>query len=180
MKRDEHTPVLSAIFVDYDNIYMSLKRKSDEAAKRFAKLSQDWLKGIETGSLITATNGVLGTAKRRIVMNRCYGNPVPRRNNHDNSTDMNSFPFIRHHFLKAGCEVVDCPPLTAQLKNSSDIRMVMDVRLSYTRNLFRRVRHPVGRCGFYAGAATAAAACAPYGDLLQRIYGAALYGDLRR
>ena len=128
MKRDEQTPVLSAIFVDYDNIYMSLKRKSEEAAKRFAKLSQDWLKGIETGSLITATNGVLGTAKRRIVMNRCYGNPVPRRNSHDNSTDMNSFPFIRHHFLRAGCEVVDCPPLTAQLKNSSDIRMVMDVR----------------------------------------------------
>ncbi len=128
MKRDEHAPVLSAIFVDYDNIYMSLKRKSEEAAKRFAKLSQDWLKGIETGSLITATNSVLGTAKRRIVMNRCYGNPVPRRNNHDNSTDMSSFPFIRHHFLRAGCEVVDCPPLTAQLKNSSDIRMVMDVR----------------------------------------------------
>ena len=65
MKRDETTPVLCAIFVDYDNIYMSLKRKSDEAAKRFAKLSQDWLKGIETGSLITATNGVLGTAKRQ-------------------------------------------------------------------------------------------------------------------
>ncbi len=136
MKRDENTPVLSAIFVDYDNIYMSLKRKSDEAAKRFAKLSQDWLKGIETGGLITATNGVLGTAKRRIVMNRCYGNPVPRRNSHDNSTDMNSFPFVRHHFLRAGCEVVDCPPLTAQLKNSSDIRMVMDVRDYLTHDTY--------------------------------------------
>lgn len=136
MKRDENSPVLSAIFVDYDNIYMSLKRKSDEAAKRFAKLSQDWLKGIETGGLITATNGVLGTSKRRIVMNRCYGNPVPRRNNHDNSTDMNSFPFVRHHFLRAGCEVVDCPPLTAQLKNSSDIRMVMDVRDYLTHDTY--------------------------------------------
>lgn len=136
MKRDENTPVLSAIFVDYDNIYMSLKRKSDEAAKRFAKLSQDWLKGIETGSLITATNGVLGTSKRRIVMNRCYGNPVPRRNSHDSSTDMNSFPFVRHHFLRAGCEVVDCPPLTAQLKNSSDIRMVMDVRDYLTHDTY--------------------------------------------
>ena len=40
MKRDEQAPVLTAIFVDYDNIYMSLKRKSDEAAKRFAKLSR--------------------------------------------------------------------------------------------------------------------------------------------
>ena len=60
-------------------------------------------------------------------MNRCYGNPVPRRNQTDNSTDMNSFPFVRHHFLRAGFEIIDCPPLTAQLKNSSDIRMVMDV-----------------------------------------------------
>ncbi len=136
MKRDEQGPVLSAIFVDYDNIYMSLKRKNEDAAKRFAKLSQDWLRGIETGGLITATNGVLGTRPRRIVMNRCYGNPVPRRNGHDNATDMNSFPFIRHHFLRAGCEVVDCPPLTAQLKNSSDIRMVMDIRDYLTHDTY--------------------------------------------
>ena len=73
---------------------------------------------------------------RRIVMNRCYGNPVPRRNTHDNSTDMNSFPFVRHHFLRAGFEVVDCPPLTAQLKNSSDIRMVMDVRDYLTHDTY--------------------------------------------
>ncbi|HRA21830.1 MAG TPA: hypothetical protein PLZ56_15390, partial [Anaerolineae bacterium] len=52
--------------------------KSEEAAKQFAKEAPLWLRGIETGSLITATNGVLGNAKRRIVMNRCYGNPVPR------------------------------------------------------------------------------------------------------
>ena len=69
-------------------------------------------------------------------MNRCYGNPVPRRNTHDNSTDMNSFPFVRHHFLRAGFEVVDCPPLTAQLKNSSDIRMVMDVRDYLTHDTY--------------------------------------------
>ena len=69
-------------------------------------------------------------------MNRCYGNPVPRRNAHDNSTDMNSFPFVRHHFLRAGFEVIDCPPLTAQLKNSSDIRMVMDVRDYLTHDTY--------------------------------------------
>ena len=69
-------------------------------------------------------------------MNRCYGNPVPRRNAHDNSTDMNSFPFVRHHFLRAGFEVIDCPPLTAQLKNSSDIRMVMDIRDYLTHDTY--------------------------------------------
>ncbi len=87
-----------------------------------------WLREIENGRLITPTNAQFGAAPRRIVMNRCYGNPVPRRNAHDNSTDMNSFPFVRHHFLRAGFEVIDCPPLTAQLKNSADIRMVMDIR----------------------------------------------------
>jgi hypothetical protein len=127
MKRDAGA-CLSAVFVDYDNIYLSLRRKSEEAAKRFAKDAGVWMREIESGGLITATNNPLSDLKRRIVLNRCYGNPVPRRNPGDNSTDMNSFPFVRHHFLRAGFEVIDCPPLTAQLKNSSDIRMVMDVR----------------------------------------------------
>ena len=65
---------------------------------------------------MTATNSPPLDAERRIVINRCYGNPVPRRNLSDNSTDMSSFPFVRHHFLRAGFEVIDCPPLTAQLK----------------------------------------------------------------
>ncbi len=128
MKREQSGTFLSAVFVDYDNIYMSLKRKSEDAAKRFAKDAGRWLKQIETGALITPTNGLSLGGSRRIVMNRCYGNPVPRRNASDNSTDMSSFAFIRHHFLKAGFEIADCPPLTAQLKNSSDIRMVMDLR----------------------------------------------------
>ena len=128
MKREAAGPILSTVFVDYDNIYLSLKRKSEDAAKRFAKDSGVWLQGIMSGELITPTPGYAAPAERRIVMNRCYGNPVPRRNAHDNSTDMNSFPFVRHHFLRAGFEVIDCPPLTAQLKNSADIRIVMDVR----------------------------------------------------
>lgn len=116
------------MFVDYDNIYLSLKRKNEEAAKRFAKDAGLWLAEIASGRIITPTNSPVLDTPRRIVMNRCYGNPVPRRNTHDNSTDMNSFPFVRHHYLRAGFEVIDCPPLTAQLKNSADIRMVMDVR----------------------------------------------------
>lgn len=128
MKRESSGQILSAVFVDYDNIYLSLKRKNEEAAKRFAKDAPLWLAEIESGRLIAPTNKLPSNVQRRIVLNRCYGNPVPRRNQNDNSTDMNSFPFVRHHFLRAGFEVIDCPPLTAQLKNSSDIRMVMDVR----------------------------------------------------
>jgi uncharacterized LabA/DUF88 family protein len=126
MTQDAKEPILTAVFVDYDNIYLSLKKRSEDAAKRFAKDAVSWIKEIESGRLITATNSPATTRPRRIVVNRCYGNPVPRRNPHDNSTDMTSFPFVRHHFLRAGFEVVDCPPLTAQLKNSSDIKMVLD------------------------------------------------------
>ncbi len=128
MKRESGGPSLSAVFVDYDNIYLSLKRKDEDAAKRFAKDASTWVRAIETGKLITPTSGIAMDGPRRIVMNRCYGNPVPRRNPRDNSTDMSSFPFVRHHFLRGGFEIIDCPPLTAQLKNSSDIRMVMDIR----------------------------------------------------
>ena len=128
MKRESAGPILSTVFVDYDNIYLSLKRKNDDAAKRFAKESSTWVQGLVSGELITPTSNYASPPERRIAMNRCYGNPVPRRNAHDNSTDMNSFPFVRHHFLRSGFEVIDCPPLTAQLKNSADIRIVMDVR----------------------------------------------------
>ncbi len=126
MTQDAGEPILTALFVDYDNIYLSLKKRSEEAAKRFAKDAVSWIKEIEEGTLISPTNAPATGRRRRIVVNRCYGNPVPRRNPQDNSTDMTSFPFVRHHFLRAGFEVIDCPPLTAQLKNSSDIRMVMD------------------------------------------------------
>ena len=44
MKREAGGPCLSAVFVDYDNIYLSLKRKSEEAAKRFAKDASGWLR----------------------------------------------------------------------------------------------------------------------------------------
>jgi hypothetical protein len=136
MKRESSGPILTTVFVDYDNVYLSLKRKSEEAAKRFSKDAGLWLKEIASGALMTPTNSPALDAERRIVINRCYGNPVPRRNQSDNSTDMSSFPFVRHHFLRAGFEVIDCPPLTAQLKNSADIRMVMDVRDLLTHDTY--------------------------------------------
>lgn len=135
MKR-ESGAILTTVFVDYDNVYLSLKRKNEEAAKRFSKDAGLWIKEIESGRLMTPTNSPALDTRRRIVINRCYGNPVPRRNQSDNSTDMSSFPFVRHHFLRAGFEVVDCPPLTAQMKNSADIRMVMDVRDILTHDTY--------------------------------------------
>ena len=81
-------PILTAVFVDYDNIYLSLKKRSEEAAKRFAKDAISWIKEIESGTLISATNAPPLGRPRRIVVNRCYGNPVPRRDR--KSTRLNS------------------------------------------------------------------------------------------
>lgn len=127
MTRESAGPILTTVFVDYDNIYLSLKRKNEDAAKRFAKDSGSWLQAILAGALVTPTSTLPAPSARRLVMSRCYGNPSPRRNAHDNSTDMNSFPFVRHHFLRAGFEAIDCSPMTGQLKNAADIRIVMEI-----------------------------------------------------
>ena len=71
MKRESSGPVLTTVFVDYDNIYLSLKRKNDEAAKRFAKDSGLWLQGILSGELITPTSTYLPAGERRLAINRC-------------------------------------------------------------------------------------------------------------
>ena len=49
MKRDANAPVLTAIFIDYDNIYLSLRRKSEDAAKRFSKDAGLWLRASRRG-----------------------------------------------------------------------------------------------------------------------------------
>jgi len=116
---------LSALFVDYDNVYLSLRRRSEEAAARFAQAPALWMEHIVSGRLIRRETDPRARY-RRLAINRVYGNPVPRRAGREN--DPNSFIFVRHHFIRAGFEVIDCPPLTAQLKNGSDIRMAIDVR----------------------------------------------------
>ena len=67
MKRESTGPILSTVFVDYDNIYLSLKRKNEDAAKRFAKDCGAWLQGILSGELITPTSGYFAPAERRIA-----------------------------------------------------------------------------------------------------------------
>ncbi len=128
MKKEAVEPILSAVFVDYDNVYLSLQRKSEEAARLFARHSYTWVDTIASGALVTQTKSFSNPVRRRLVMNRCYGNTVPRRNASNSETDMHSFAFVRHHFLQSGFEIVDCPPLNGHQKNSSDIRMVMDIR----------------------------------------------------
>ena len=81
-----------------------------EAKGDYANARLDYtaaLQGIASGELITSKTSLPVPTERRIVMSRCYGNSQPRRNAHDNSTDMCSFPFIRHHFQRSGFEVIE-------------------------------------------------------------------------
>ena len=118
---------LSALFIDFDNIYLSLKGRDEEAASRFARNPTFWLSQIVSGALVRADSSAPAT-RRKIIVGRCYGNPVPRRSGRDGVGDPTSFAFVRHNFMRAGLEVVDCPHLTSQFKNSSDIRIACDVR----------------------------------------------------
>ena len=102
----------SALFVDFDNVFSQLRQLQPEAAERFARHPAEWL-GWLTGSLALPEPHEPG-ARRRLLVRRCYLNP-------------NWYQNYRHAFLRAGFEIVDCPPVTQQGKTSTDIHMVLDV-----------------------------------------------------
>jgi hypothetical protein len=118
---------LSALFIDFDNIYLSLKSRHEEAAARFARNPAFWLAQVVSGALVRS-DAHMPAMRRKIAVGRCYGNPIPRRSGREGNGDPTSFAFVRHNFMRAGLEVVDCPHLTSQFKNSSDIRIACDVR----------------------------------------------------
>ena len=116
-------PRLTALFIDFDNIYISLLSRDRFAATHFATNPVAWTSALLAGGLSTSAidNGGI-VPRRRMIIARVYGNPVLK------NKDRSSFAYVRNHFMHAGYEVIDCPPLTNQLKNGSDIRMVLDMR----------------------------------------------------
>lgn len=105
-------PKKTALFVDFDNIYLGLRDTSREAAELFATRPAVWLRWIEDGMPIGEADEA--PRKNRVLIRQCYLNP-------------NSFGKYRGYFTNAGFSVVDCPSLTSRGKNSSDIVMVMDI-----------------------------------------------------
>lgn len=102
----------SAVFVDFDNVFSQLRQLQPEAAERFARHPSEWI-GWLTKSLPLPEPAAEGDA-RRLLVRRCYLNP-------------NWYQSYRHAFLRAGFEIVDCPPVTSQGKTSTDIHMVLDI-----------------------------------------------------
>ncbi len=118
---------LSALFVDFDNVYLSLRRQSEEAAGRFARNPQDWMSRIAQGGLVRYKTHH-PAMRRRFAVARCYGNPGRRLVSRGGPHDPHAFSTVRTNFMIAGIEVVDCQPLSSQFKNGTDIKIACDIR----------------------------------------------------
>jgi len=110
----EQKRLKSALFVDFDNIYLGLRQLDEDAAEQFASNPTHWLQWLEEG--MPGMNGTeeLQGRKRDILIRQCYLNP-------------RGFQQYRPYFTRSAFSVVDCPSLTSQGKNSADIYMVMDM-----------------------------------------------------
>lgn len=107
-------PVRTALFVDFDNIYLGLQNEDPQAAEQFATHPGRWLRWLAESLPFDAYGDEAQKARRRILFRRCYLNP-------------SQFSRFRPYFIRSAFEVVDCPPLTRGGKTSADIQMVMDI-----------------------------------------------------
>jgi len=110
------TKYVSAIFLDFDNVFSSLFNQSKDAAREFANAPARWL-----GALQGMKGAELEDTHHNFVIRRCYMNPSGRILNSD------YFAKFRQSFVRDGWEVIDTPPLTNQGKTSADTHIVMDV-----------------------------------------------------
>ncbi|QZN84657.1 NYN domain-containing protein [Cellulomonas sp. C5510] len=104
---DQPRRLRTAMFVDFDNVYIGLRRLDPDAAEAFATDPGHWLAELESGS------DADGDFTRRFLVRACYLNP-------------SVFSRFRPNFTRAGFQVVDCPSLTQQGKSSADINLVLD------------------------------------------------------
>jgi hypothetical protein len=118
---------LSALFVDFDNVYLSLRRQSEDAAGRFARNPAEWMSRIATGGLVRFKSQQ-DYVRRRFAVARCYGNPGRMLVSRGGPHDPHNFATVRTNFMIAGLEVVDCQPLSSQFKNGTDIKIACDIR----------------------------------------------------
>jgi uncharacterized LabA/DUF88 family protein len=104
----EQSASRSALFVDFDNMYLGLRKLDENAAEAFASRPTLWLQWLEAGL------DAGGKTKRRFLVKNVYLNPV-------------TFGSYRAVYTRNGFRSIDCPPLTGQGKNSADIYMVLDI-----------------------------------------------------
>jgi hypothetical protein len=115
----KHQYLRSALFVDFDNIYLGLGQGGGGGEDEFARNPARWLRWLEDRLESAPAAHAIGDGDaeapgRRILVRRCYLNPQ-------------SFHRSRPFFIRAGFEVVDTPALTAQGKTSADVQMALDM-----------------------------------------------------
>lgn len=103
-------PLKSALFIDFDNIYIRLQQQDQQLADIFARSPEKWLGWLEENAF---KHGKL-LGRRDVLVRKCYLNPM-------------QFSDFRPFFIKSAFNVIDCPSLTYQGKNSADIHMVLDI-----------------------------------------------------
>ena len=106
------------IFVDFDNIFITLWALDREAAMQFASDPADWLQ-------VLANTHVINEPRRWLVA-RCYLNPAGFVKKSGADSERLYFARFRPGLVRAGFEVIDCPTLSGASKNAADIRMVVD------------------------------------------------------
>ena len=124
------TKIHSALFVDFDNLFTSLRGDyGDDTAEKFATHPGrwlDWLSRFDTPELADD-----GPEYRRILLRKCYLNPnggyKANKDDKDGKGRWIGYGRYRVDFARAAFEVVDCPSLTRQRKSSTDITMALDV-----------------------------------------------------
>jgi hypothetical protein len=105
--------VRTALFVDFDNMYLNLKAIDPAAGEAFATEPDRWLRWMREDMGQVVPDATEETS-REILIRACYLNPV-------------SFGKFRPYFTRSAFRVVDCPSLTSRGKNSADIYMVLDI-----------------------------------------------------
>jgi hypothetical protein len=100
--------ITSALFVDFDNVFLGLRRLGDDVAATWGNDPSEWLSRLERGE------DADGPFVRRMLVRNCYLNP-------------SAFADYRAPFTRAGFRVVDCPSLTQQGKSAADVNLVLDV-----------------------------------------------------
>src|SRR3954462_12066147 len=98
----------TAIFVDFDNMFLGLNGMDSDAAEAFATNPGRLLSWLAEGESED------GPFRRRFLLKACYLNPE-------------TFRRYRGFFVSAGFRVVDCPSLTQRGKSAADIHLVLDV-----------------------------------------------------
>ena len=100
--------ITSALFVDFDNVFLGLRRLGEDVAAGWGNDPGEWLGRLERGEDSD------GPFVRRMLVRNCYLNP-------------SAFADYRAPFTRAGFRVIDCPSLTQQGKSAADVNLVLDV-----------------------------------------------------